>query len=62
MRIQDNLLLKTAMAWDLERPSEFPRLCNNHSDAMNVASVIAVTCTARGGMHVRSSNQVEHRS
>jgi hypothetical protein len=62
MRVQDNFLLETAMAWDLERPSEFPHLSNNHSDARDVAVAVAVACAACGTTHVKGSSQVDHRS
>jgi hypothetical protein len=74
MRVQDNVLLQTAAAWDVECPSAFPRLRKNNSNVANIVGSITVACAAsrrpvlvsrwgwRQPGHATVSNQAERRS
>jgi hypothetical protein len=74
MRVQDNVLLQTAAAWDVECPSALPRLRKNNSNVANIAGAIAVACAAsrrlvlgsrwgwRQPRHATVSYQAERRS
>jgi hypothetical protein len=74
MRVQDYVLLTTAVAWDLECPSKFPRLHNNNLGAEHMAGTVTVAspasrnlileCPSRWGgpVHIAGPNQAGCRS
>ena len=76
MRVQDNVLLQTAAAWDSQCPSAFPQLReNNFNVASFVGSIaVSVACAAfhrpvvvnrwswKHAGHATVSDQTERRS
>jgi hypothetical protein len=72
MRVQDNILLTSAAAWNIEHPSAFPRLRNYNSNVPNLVGSIACVASRRHVLgrrrrwrqpeHATISNQVERRT
>jgi hypothetical protein len=72
MRVQDNILLTSAAAWNFEHPSAFPRLRKYNFNVANLVGSIACAASRRHVLgrlrrwrqsgHATVSNQVERRS
>jgi hypothetical protein len=72
MRVQDNILLTSAAARNIEHPSAFPRLRKYNSNVANLVGSIACAASRRPVLgrrrrwrqpeHATISNQVERRS
>jgi hypothetical protein len=72
MRVQDNILLTSAAAWNIEHPSAFPRLHKYNSNVAKLVGSIACAASRRHVLgrrrrwrqpgHATVSDQVEHRS
>ena len=59
MRVQENVLPETAMAWDLKCPSEIWRTCSDPPDVMDAAGVVALARSLCSIVQVRSPSQVD---
>jgi hypothetical protein len=76
MRVQDNVLLRTAAAWDGQCPRAFPLLRKNNFNVASIVSpnAVSVACAAfrrpvlvnrwrwKHAGHATVSDQVERRS